>query len=117
MQELFNKYGSTDQIMQEHHWIKQEYIKSGNYPFLTDKWLTDPENLSTIVGHVGSHKAEYNKMVKDYLDDLLVYWKMNPNCMETINEKILEIIENIKNSIPQGVTNNKMNNSKLYFLN
>ena len=46
----------------------QEYIKSGEFPFLTDKWLTDPENLSTIVGHVGSHKDTYNGLVRDGLN-------------------------------------------------
>lgn len=116
MQELFDKYGRVEQVMQEHHWIKQEYITNGGYPFLKYDLLKDEKNLSTIIGHVGCHKKTYNKFLEKELKNILDYWDLTGNAEKT-NSKVMDLIVKIKNSVGEGMANNLMNNKKLYILN
>ena len=115
MQELFDKYGRVEQVMQEHHWIKQEYITNGEYPFLKYDLLKDEKNLSTIVGHVGCHKDTYNKFLEKELKNILDYWEISSGDIDGTNDLILNLIEDISNKVKRD--NNFMNNRKLYILN
>lgn len=115
MQELFDKYGRVEQVMQEHHWIKQEYITNGGYPFLKYDLLKDERNLSTIVGHVGCHKKTYNDFLEKELDVISYYWKLNKEDIDGTNDLVLNLIEDISNKVKKD--NNFMNNRKLYILN
>lgn len=116
MQELFDTYGRVEQVMQEHHWIKQEYITNGVYPFLKYDLLKDEKNISTIIGHVGCHKKTYNDFLEEELEHILKYWKLTGNAEKT-NSKVMDLIIKIKNSVGEGMANNLMNNKKLYILN
>ena len=131
MQELFNQYGSTDQIMQEHHWIKQEYIKNGLFPFLQcppmkKDLLIDENNLSTIIGHVGSHKETYNSKIYNFLnnlsDDLIEMYDIedlsfikSEEAIDYLNTSIINYIDNLKQEVM--LHNEIMNNRKLIVLN
>ena len=120
MQELFDKYGRVEQVMQEHHWIKQEYITNGVYPFLKCPpmkydLLKDERNLSTIIGHVGCHKKTYNKFFEKELERILKYWKISRGDVEGTNDLVLNLIEDISNKVKKD--NSFMNNRKLYILN
>ena len=115
MQELFDKYGRVEQVMQEHHWIKQEYITNGGYPFLKYDLLKDERNLSTIIGHVGCHKKTYNKFLEKELKNIKDYWKISSGDIDGTNDLVLNLIEDLSNKVKRD--NNFMNNKKLYILN
>ena len=120
MQELFDKYGRVEQVMQEHHWIKQEFITNGGYPFLKCPpmkydLLKDEKNLSTIIGHVGCHKKTYNDFLEEELKRILDYWEISSGDIDGTNDLILNLIEEISNKVKKD--NSFMNNRKLYILN
>lgn len=118
IEELYEKYGKS-KTMQDHHWIEQSFIRKKEYSFLKtppmkNDLLTYDQNLSLIIGHNGGHSSEYEKKLKDLLDDIsenLQYIKKQ-DYEKYVNDEVSYVIEQMKMSVKEN-GENILNNHKM----
>lgn len=118
IEDLYGKYGKS-KTMQDHHWIEQSFIRKKEYSFLKtppmkNDLLTYDQNLSLIIGHNGGHSSEYEKKLKDLLDDIsenLQYIKKQ-DYEKYVNDEVSYVIEQMKMSVKEN-GENILNNHKM----